>query len=312
MHAVSWHLDEPVLAAGDSMGYISVYRAERLVGGCDAGVGEVRGLRGRGAGVLVGGPRGLSLVAWDAGELRPVFDEDAVGAIVGGGEAVYCCMGRGGVAAVKVGVGSTVGEWGADENMACVDRVGESDNVFVAGSDRGDLYMFDQRHGDEPVRQFTPWKMRGAQISAGIRGVAVDDAGAFAVVADAGKGITVVHLASGGLVGSAELVFVPAAVRFCRGNLYIAGHDWEGRGPNALHRFDIECRPLRPAPVSASAVYSMDVHPRTGSLAAAGFTKSQKWLEHSSELIDVYVNPPVRSYSLANVEPPVQLGNGGD
>jgi WD40 repeat protein len=193
---------------------------------------------------------------------------------------------------------------GVGAYLHCIAMRGvHDDDTFVTGGDDGAVRVYDRRAGKEPQRQFDMRKLTGARQRAWVGCVATDTDGGFVVCGDGNRNLTSVHLSSGCVLGSTSLDYVPNALVYRDGELYCGGADKieqvvpDEHTCNILHRYDIECNQVGTSPVSSSGVYALASHPQSKSMAASGYSTRHRWHD-AAELIDVYVAPPVQSFTM--------------
>jgi hypothetical protein len=179
----------------------------------------------------------------------------------------------------------------------------QEDNSFITGGDDGIVRLYDQRAGMEPQRLFDMRKLSGAKKRAWVGCVATDTDGGFAVCGDGNRNLTSVHISSGCVLGSSRLDYVPNSLVYRNGELYCGGADTIGQAfseekpGNSLYRYDLECSEVGTSPVSSSGVYALSCQPETKSMAASGYSTRHRWYD-AAELIDVYVEPPIQSFTM--------------
>lgn len=143
----------------------------------------------------------------------------------------------------------------------------------------------------------TRLKGRGAISCLGI-----NDEGSFVMAGDAHYGVSTLHLHSSSVVSTTSVPFRPQAAVFTKGLFYCGGSDRASQeSARYLHVYDFQCNPAGAGttPVSARGVYALAVHPESGVMAAGGYCPQKSEKSLSGEMVDVYVDPPVRSFSFA-------------
>lgn len=137
-----------------------------------------------------------------------------------------------------------------------------------------------------------------------ISSVALTGDATFAMVADSDRSITSLHLPTGSTIASKKVPFSPQAVVFANGQFYCGGSDMVNANPGlplgdkCIRRCDIQCRSIDRVPCSVSSVYAMAVS-SAGAIAAGGYsTPKFSDVIDLSERADVYIRPPVRSFSV--------------
>lgn len=63
-------------------------------------------------------------------------------------------------------------------------------------------------------------------------------------------------------------------------------------------RFGYKCEVTGYSETSARSIYSIARHPGTGSLVAGGYSPEKVLKGLKEEIVDVYIEPPVRSFSV--------------
>lgn len=232
-----------------------------------------------------------------------VDDPIEVNAIAGSkGGYIYAATGQGTVESYTSDSLSFIDRFRGDGPGAylhCITMRGDcEENSFVSGGDDGLLRLYDRRVGTHPQRLFSTQKLTGAKQHAWVGCVATDSDGSFIICGDGNRNLTTIHVASGSVLGTQKLDFVPNALVHRAGELYCGGGDnlkQAGGESGKLYRFDLECREIGSAEVSASGVYALSANVRCGYMAAAGYSRRGRWHD-GAELIDIYVKPPVRSF----------------
>lgn len=161
-----------------------------------------------------------------------------------------------------------------------------SSNSFLVGCDDGTLRTCDIRNQHSvalPVSDLIPRPF--------ITSIALNNDKNFALVADSARTLTSIHLPTGSIVATTTTPFIPQALAFCDQNFYCGGSSAPESSAKSLMRYNVRCMVQGSAPVSVDSVYAF-AHSKSGALAAAGYCLNRK------QLVDVYDNPPVRSYSL--------------
>lgn len=176
-------------------------------------------------------------------------------------------------------------------------------NRSSQGCDDGVVRQIDLRRSKGVIREIIPsFPLATQTMSPYISCIAFNCDGTYAMIASSERKLSSLHVSSSSIFASERLPFVPQAICASSSNFYVGGSDRRvGCGsivPNSLLSFDVLGSPMPSAPVSAGAVYCVAAHPVKGILAAAGFTPAVSLLP-TKRLIDVYVNPPVRSFSLS-------------
>lgn len=198
---------------------------------------------------------------------------------------------------------------GADGYAHCVAMLGDvGDTCFVTGGDDGRLRLYDERAGGMPQRVFDLLRMNSARQRAWVGCVASDSDGQFIVTGDANRNLTSIHVGTGAVLDSTELDFVPNSLVYRAGEIYCGGSDIvESSKPSEsssseeaslLRRYSLSCEEISSASVSAGGVYALAQHPASGCMAAGGYSTRHQWHD-TAELIDVYLNPPIRSFTMA-------------
>jgi WD40 repeat protein len=194
--------------------------------------------------------------------------------------------------------------------LHCISMRGECDeNAFVTGGDDGIVRAYDARAGLDPVRMLDLSKVTSVQHRGWVSCIASDMDGSFIVCGAGNRRLTSIHLASGSVLGTTSLDYVPNAIVYRDGELYCGGADkLEQQDPSffpenshVLYRYDLECIKTGVSPVSSSGVYALAADPLNNSMAAGGYSTRHLWHD-AAELIDVYIKPPVRSFSMAASE----------
>jgi WD40 repeat protein len=200
--------------------------------------------------------------------------------------------------------------------LHCISMRGECDeNSFVTGGDDGVVRAYDARAGLDPVKMLDLRNVSSVRQRGWVSCIASDVDGSFIVCGAGNRSLTSIHLASGSVLGTTSLEYVPNAVVYRDGELYCGGaNKLEQHDPNlfpekghVLYRYDLECFQTGVCPVSSSGVYALALDPLSNSMAAGGYSTRHQWHD-AAELIDVYIKPPVRSFSMAASE----LAMGGD
>lgn len=143
------------------------------------------------------------------------------------------------------------------------------------------------------------------------------------MVGTSDRKLSTVHFGSASTIKTVPLPFVPQSMTISgQSTFYVGGSDRYGGahsspvGANTLQAFDVLCNPLPAAPVFVGSVYATAAAASAASgcaydgghgssrrsvLAAAGFTPttdvSSLW--QTQHRIDVYLDPPIRSFSLS-------------
>lgn len=233
-----------------------------------------------------------------------VDDPIEVNAIAGseGGSDIFAATGQGAVERYSSNSLSFIERFHGDGPGAylhCITMRGDRErDSFVSGGDDGVLRLYDQRAGSNPQRLFCTRKLTGAKQHAWIGCVAADTDGSFIVCGDGNRHLTSIHVASGAVLGSQKLDFVPNTLVHRAGEFYCGGGDDVKRANDKcgnLYRFNLECESVGTAEVSASGVYALSSSKNSGYMAAAGYSRRGRWHD-GAQLIDVYVKPPVRSF----------------
>lgn len=240
-------------------------------------------------------PRGGSRLAVD--------DPIEVNAIAGwgGGSDIFAATGQGAVERYSSSL-SFVERFhggGPGAYLHCITTLGRrEDCCFVSGGDDGVLRLYDTRCGPNPLRLYCTQKLTGAKQHAWVGCVAADMDGSFIVCGDGNRNLTSIHVASGTVLGTQKLDFVPNALVHRGGEFYCGGGDDLKRANDkcgSLYRFNLECQNVGTAEVSASGVYALSPNTDSGYMAAAGYSRRGRWHD-GAPLIDIYVKPPVRSF----------------
>jgi hypothetical protein len=162
--------------------------------------------------------------------------------------------------------------------------------------------------GPDPVKIFDLRKLTARRQRGWVGCVASDTDGSFIVCGAGNRTLTTIHLASGSVLGTAALEYVPNALAYSEGEVYCGGADkieqhrsQDGEGGHRLYRYDLECAQTAVSQVSASGVYALATHPTTKSMAAGGYSTPHRWHD-AAEVVDLYIKPPVRSFSMAASE----------
>lgn len=202
---------------------------------------------------------------------------------------------------------------GADGYTHCVAMLGNlEDNCFVAGGDDGLLRMYDVRAGASPQKVFDMRRMTSARHRAWVGCVVADFDGQFIVCGDGNRNLTSIHVGTGAVLATTKLDFVPNSLVHRGSEIYCGGSDRVDSPPSGglsadvqqrmslLRRYSPTCEEVGSSPVSVSAsgVYAVAYHSSSGSMAAAGYSTRHRWHD-TTELIDVYLNPPIRSFTMA-------------
>jgi WD40 repeat protein len=185
--------------------------------------------------------------------------------------------------------------------LHCITMCGErEENSFMSGGDDGVVRLYDRRAGDAPQRFFHMRKLTAATQHSWVGCITTDADGTFMVCGDGNRNLTTVHVASGQVLATSNLDFVPNALVHRGGELFCGGGDrltQEGDESGKLYRFNLQCHAIGSSEVSASGVYALASHAPSGCMAAAGYSTRGRWHD-AAELIDVYVRPPVRSFHM--------------
>lgn len=189
--------------------------------------------------------------------------------------------------------------------LHCITMRGSQEaNSFVTGGDDGVVRCFDRRAGRTPQRQFRLRDLTSSKQDAWVGCISSDPDGNFIVCGDGNRNLTSIHVASGSVLGTAKLDFVPNASLYLNGDIYCGGADQHKLQPTQedgesgkLLRFGVDCKQIGVADVSAGGVYALGAHSLSGCMTAAGYSTRGRW-QDADELVDVYVNPPARSFSM--------------
>lgn len=177
-------------------------------------------------------------------------------------------------------------------------------SLFPQGCDDGIIRQYDLRRSKGLVREMEISPATTSRTTCGIYfpSVVFNSDGTYAMLASSERSVSSLHIASGTVIASQRLPFIPRAIALSSSTFYIGGSDRRvGHAstiPNFLAAFDVLCKPMPNAPVSAGSVYAVVAHPTKGILAAAGFTPAVSPMP-TKRLIDVYIDPPVRSFSIS-------------
>lgn len=117
----------------------------------------------------------------------------------------------------------------------------------------------------------------------------------FLLVGDARRKVRTIYMPAAAPMPETAINFVPRAAGFAQGNFFVGGSDRKA-GERGLAVVDFEGRVTGRTPTSAGSVYALAVGEK-GNMAVAGFSPEKRALGRAAEVVDVYVHPPVRSYS---------------
>lgn len=242
----------------------------------------------------------------------PLSDSNVeVNALTGShaGNSMFAATGLGTVAsftADRLCFGDTFNGGGPGAYCHCITMLGSQEaNSFVTGGEDGYLRIYDRRAGSKPQRHFRLRALTGSSQDAWVGCVASDPDGRFIVCGDGNKNLTSIHVASGSMLGTTKLEYVPNAMVYEGGEVYCGGGDQllrEDGQSGKLYRYGLDCVEAGTANSSASGVYALAVHPSSGCMTAAGY--SARGRSHDAdELVDVYINPPIRSFHMRAPDP---------
>lgn len=242
----------------------------------------------------------------------PLSDSNVeVNALTGSsaGNHLFAATGLGTVecyTADRMGYDTTFNGGGPGAYCHCITMLGSQEgNSFVTGGEDGYVRIYDRRAGKDPQRNFRLRALTGSSQDAWVGCVASDPDGSFLVCGDGNKNLTSIHVASGSVLGTTKLDYVPNAMVYEGGKVYCGGGDQllrEDGQSGKLHRYGLDCVEEGTANSSASGVYALAVHPSSGCMAAAGYSTRGRWHD-TDELVDVYINPPVRSFHMRAPDP---------
>lgn len=141
------------------------------------------------------------------------------------------------------------------------------------------------------------------------------------MVGTSDRQLSALHFGSASTIKTVPLPFVPQSMTISgQSTFYVGGSDRYGGvhsssvGTSTLQAFDVLCNPLPAAPVSAGSVYATAAAASSGGaydgghssphrsvVAAAGFTPTTDFNSpwQTQRRIDVYLDPPIRSFSLS-------------
>lgn len=131
-----------------------------------------------------------------------------------------------------------------------------------------------------------------------IASVVTDADGSFAMVGDGSGKLISFHVASGSLLGTADLAMVPSALQTIGTEVYCGAVDKSPSAEKMLYRFDMQCNPVGTAQTSAAGTYAIAMHEQTSVTATGGYSFTQSGHCGFDEIVDVYLKPPLRSFSM--------------
>lgn len=161
---------------------------------------------------------------------------------------------------------------------------------------------------DNTVRQYDTRAGKTAVRSVNLKGsgsitcIATNGDGSFIMVGGESYNVSALHWPTSSVVASASSPFLPRAVCFSSGAFYCGGSDKIAeKNSRYLSVLDLQCRPAGTGstPVSSRSIYAIAVHPVTGLMAAGGYFPGKSRMENAGEVIDIFCDPPVRSFSFA-------------
>lgn len=144
-------------------------------------------------------------------------------------------------------------------------------------------------------------RQRRVRFKPYISSLALNSDSTFAMIADNDRNITSFHLPTGSTISSIRAPFSPQAIVFADGYFYCGGSDTHNsdQSPDGrcLRRCDVRCEDLDVVSSSSSSIYALAASP-AGAIAAGGHSLQKTNDQELAERADVYLCPPIRSFSV--------------
>ncbi|CAN8075212.1 unnamed protein product [Agarophyton chilense] len=174
-------------------------------------------------------------------------------------------------------------------------------DVFLAGCNDRMIRHFDIRVSKPLKHVYSLEYKTPPQENAYISSLALHGDSNFVMIADSDKNLTSFHIPSASIVSSTKIPFCPQAIVFSDGYFYCGGSDITNTGlshvDSCIQRCDVSFQTFETLASSTSSVYAMAVS-SAGAIAAGGHSLLKSNDEELAERADVYLCPPVRSFSV--------------
>lgn len=166
------------------------------------------------------------------------------------------------------------------------------------GAEDGCVRMYDARAGPDHQTKFKTGKKTTAPNW--VSCIVTDDDGIMAMVGTGAKRLSTVHITSSSVASSTNLDSVPATLKrlgdrvFC-GSVDVGDQD---KDVGAVRMFDMQCKEEGSMQTANQGVYSIAMHLSNQTAAAGGYALSQCGHYSRPSGIDVYLSPPLHSFSM--------------
>lgn len=160
------------------------------------------------------------------------------------------------------------------------------------GADDGCVRLYDARAGPDHQTKFKVGKKGNVSC------IVTNDDGVMAMVGTGAKRLSTVHVSSGSVASFANLDSVPATLKKAGDRVYCGSVDVgkKDKDCGALRMFDIQCKEERSVQSSNQGVYSIAWRNQTA--ATCGYALSHCGHYSRPSCVDVYLSPPLHSFSM--------------